>query len=184
MQAQSRLHHVTACIGHRVQALNLLGGTVRVYLHNPCVFATQPPQRLKSAQGLTDRADVEDGENPPSETELAMKIGTAADTLVKTTTNGVGGQAKTGNATVGKTSGTRDAVSSGVAASGGGSTVALSSTATALLHDVNAATPEFDAGKVTRISQAITDGKFSVDAAVIADKLIANAKELLGRAVA
>lgn len=112
-----------------------------------------------------------------------MKIGNIAETLVKTTTNGVGGQAKAGNATVGKTTGARDAVTTG-AASTGNSTVALSTTATSLLHDVNAATPEFDTGKVTRISQAITDGKFSVDAAVIADKLIANARELLGRAVA
>jgi negative regulator of flagellin synthesis FlgM len=112
-----------------------------------------------------------------------MKIGNAADTLVKTTANGVSGQTKAANATVGKTTGARDAVTTG-AASAGGSTVALSSTATALLHDVNATTPEFDTGKVTRISQAITDGKFSVDAAVIADKLIANARELLGRAVA
>ena len=39
----------------------------------------------------------------------------------------------------------------------------------------------FDAKKVERIAQAIRDGKFQVDAEAIADKLIANAQELLGR---
>lgn len=37
----------------------------------------------------------------------------------------------------------------------------------------------FDAGKVQRISEAIRDGKFVVNADAIADKLIANAQELL-----
>lgn len=38
----------------------------------------------------------------------------------------------------------------------------------------------FDAEKVQRISEAIRDGKFTVNAEAIADKLIANAQELLG----
>ena len=38
----------------------------------------------------------------------------------------------------------------------------------------------FDAEKVQRISEAIRDGKFTVNADAIADKLIANAQELLG----
>ena len=38
----------------------------------------------------------------------------------------------------------------------------------------------FDADKVQRISEAIRDGKFVVNADAIADKLIANAQELLG----
>ncbi len=113
-----------------------------------------------------------------------MKIGPAAESLVQSTTNGVSGNARPGNATVGKTSAAKDTVTSGSSSASGSATVALSTTATALLHDVNAAAPEFDTGKVTRITQAITDGKFTVDAAAIADKLIANAKELLGRAVA
>ena len=37
----------------------------------------------------------------------------------------------------------------------------------------------FDAAKVARISQAITEGKFTINANAIADKLIANAQELL-----
>ena len=38
----------------------------------------------------------------------------------------------------------------------------------------------FDAEKVKRISDAIRDGKFEVNAEAIADKLISNARELLG----
>ena len=39
----------------------------------------------------------------------------------------------------------------------------------------------FDAAKVERIAQAIRDGKFEVNAEAIANKLIINAAELLGR---
>ena len=42
------------------------------------------------------------------------------------------------------------------------------------------ATP-FDAEKVARIAQAIKDGKFTVNHEAIADKLIANAQDLLGK---
>ena len=41
--------------------------------------------------------------------------------------------------------------------------------------------PSFDAAKVERIAQAIRDGKFTVNPEAIADKLIINAQELLGR---
>ena len=57
--------------------------------------------------------------------------------------------------------------------------VALSNTASTLLSGSGAA--EFDAAKVDRISQAIGEGKFKINADVIADKLIANAQELLGK---
>ena len=40
----------------------------------------------------------------------------------------------------------------------------------------------FDVQKVGRITQAITDGKYIVNADAIADKLIANAQEVLSRA--
>lgn len=39
----------------------------------------------------------------------------------------------------------------------------------------------FDAQKVERLAQAIRDGQFQVNPEVIADKLIANAQELLGK---
>jgi negative regulator of flagellin synthesis FlgM len=57
--------------------------------------------------------------------------------------------------------------------------VELSSTAATLLS--GGSSPEFDADKVARISSAIADGSFKVNADVIADKLIANASELLGK---
>ena len=56
--------------------------------------------------------------------------------------------------------------------------VALSSAA---LSANDGADGTFDAEKVQRIAQAIKDGKFQVNPEVIADKLIANAQELLGK---
>lgn len=56
--------------------------------------------------------------------------------------------------------------------------VELSNTAATLMTGVGG---EFDAEKVARISQAIAEGKFTVNAEVIADRLIANAQELLGK---
>lgn len=64
------------------------------------------------------------------------------------------------------------------AATPGSTTVKLSATASSLLSASNA---DFDADKVERMRQAIADGSFSVNPEVIADKLIANAQELLGK---
>lgn len=58
--------------------------------------------------------------------------------------------------------------------------IQLSSAASTLL--TGNATPEFDAEKVARISKAIDGGGFKINPEVIADKLIANAQELLGKA--
>lgn len=55
--------------------------------------------------------------------------------------------------------------------------IALSSEATSLIS--GGSTTEFDAEKVARISKAIDDGTFKINPEVIADKLIANAQELL-----
>ena len=57
--------------------------------------------------------------------------------------------------------------------------VELSPAAATLSTD--SAEGSFDAEKVQRIAQAIRDGKFKVNPEAIADKLIANAQELLGK---
>jgi negative regulator of flagellin synthesis FlgM len=56
--------------------------------------------------------------------------------------------------------------------------VALSPAASSL--SVSTGDAAFDTAKVERIAQAIRDGKFKINAEVIADKLIINAEELLG----
>ena len=43
------------------------------------------------------------------------------------------------------------------------------------------ADPSFDSEKVERIAQAIRDGSFSINPGAIADKLLSNAQEVLGR---
>jgi negative regulator of flagellin synthesis FlgM len=58
-------------------------------------------------------------------------------------------------------------------------TVALSSAASTLLSTGSAG--EFDADKVARIAGQIADGSFKVNPHAIADKLIANAQELLSK---
>ena len=65
------------------------------------------------------------------------------------------------------------------AAADAGVKVQLSSGAESLRAGTDA--PEFDAAKVDRIARAIADGSYQVNAEAIADKLIANAQELLGK---
>lgn len=69
--------------------------------------------------------------------------------------------------------------SSGTAAETGSAKVELS-TAASLMAKI-ADDPAFDAQKVDRIATAIREGRFTVNAEAIADKLIINAEELLGR---
>ncbi len=57
--------------------------------------------------------------------------------------------------------------------------IELSNTAATLLTGGTSA--EFDAEKVARISKAIDDGTFKINPEAIADKLISNAAELLGK---
>ena len=93
-----------------------------------------------------------------------MKIGSPAD------------KPPVAPATTGRTATGEATAKTGDGAAEASAQVELSNTAAAMLSGSNA---EFDADKVARISQAIADGTFKVHAEVIADKLIANAQELL-----
>ena len=98
-----------------------------------------------------------------------MKIGHPADKLPPAT--GVGSPAA-------------EAARPSAAAAPAGQSVAdtsakveLSSTAAGLMSGGTSA--EFDADKVARMAEAIAGGTFKINADAIADKLIANAQELL-----
>jgi negative regulator of flagellin synthesis FlgM len=58
--------------------------------------------------------------------------------------------------------------------------IELSNTAATLLS--GSVSAEFDAEKVARVAKAIEDGTFKIDPEAIADKLIANAQEVLAKA--
>jgi negative regulator of flagellin synthesis FlgM len=73
----------------------------------------------------------------------------------------------------------KGAASSATATAESSTQVELSATASALSGE--GTDPTFDSAKVERIAQAIRDGKFTVNHQAIADKLISNAQELLGR---
>ena len=107
-----------------------------------------------------------------------MKIGNPADKPVAVQAPG----SQVAAAETGKTAHAHPAphaASAGAAATDPSATVALSSTASTLLS--GGTSSEFNADKVARMSEAIAGGTFKVNAGVIADKLIANAQELLGK---
>ena len=104
-----------------------------------------------------------------------MKIGPPADKPLSTPATGTPAPG-TDVAKAGLAASVAAPAAAGVDAS---ATVALSSTAATLLAGGSSA--EFDADKVARMSQAIADGSFKVDPGAIADKLIANAEELLAK---
>jgi negative regulator of flagellin synthesis FlgM len=98
-----------------------------------------------------------------------MKIGNPSDKPV----NGATGGARVDNATPTQTTGKTASLDGGVNAS---AKVTLSTTASSLL---SGADPAFDKSKVESVKRSIEEGSYEVNAEVIADKLIANAKELL-----
>ena len=100
-----------------------------------------------------------------------MKIGHPADKPVAAGTPAAADPAKAGQAQAAAPA------ASTAGAADPSATVALSSTAATLLS--GGASGEFDAEKVARMSAAIASGDFKVNAEAIADKLIANAQELL-----
>ena len=68
---------------------------------------------------------------------------------------------------------------SGTASNGLPPTVRLSGPSASLAAADSS--PAFDASKVVSIKEAIRDGRFEVNAGVVADKLIANVYELFGK---
>lgn len=100
-----------------------------------------------------------------------MKIGNPADKPVPAPSTGGASAAVNGHAAAA-------AASAIPAVADASAKIELSSTAATLLS--GGTTPEFDAEKVARISKAIEDGTFAINPGAIADKLIANAQEVLG----
>ena len=110
-----------------------------------------------------------------------MKIGPSPDQPVpKPVTSGA--PAPSDAARAASAAGAAAAAAANPPASEASATIALSSTASNLLTTGIGA--EFDAQKVARISAAIDDGSFKINPEAIADKLIANAQELLTQAKA
>ena len=99
-----------------------------------------------------------------------MKIGNPADKRSLTPVETIPAKAKDDVAKAAASSGAADPSAK----------VQLSDAASTLLAGADSA--EFDSAKVERISQAIADGSYKVNAEVIADKLITNAQEVLGKA--
>lgn len=99
-----------------------------------------------------------------------MKIGNPADKPAPVTV---------GNGTPAAANGTAPAASAIPARADASAKIELSNTAATLLK--GSTTPEFDAEKVARISKAIDEGTFKINPEAIADKLISNAAELLGK---
>ena len=97
-----------------------------------------------------------------------MKIGNPLDKAL-----GVGARTDAAQSATnaGKTSSTDEPV-------GQSAKVTLSTSATGLMAGGDGVV---DMEKVSKVKQAIDDGSYKVDAEVIADKLISNAKELLQR---
>lgn len=102
-----------------------------------------------------------------------MKIGNPAEKPVPTA---LGNSASTTGASSNVAPASSSAIPSQADAS---AKIRLSSTASTLLTGGSSA--EFDAEKVARMSKSIQDGTFKVNHGAIADKLIANAKEVLGK---
>ena len=98
-----------------------------------------------------------------------MKIGTITSTVATTSID-------SDRRTVTQDSSTRS-VSRSLDDSDSSTQVELSPEATML--STASADPSFDSEKVQRIAQAIRDGKFSINAGAIADKLLSHAQEVL-----
>lgn len=99
-----------------------------------------------------------------------MKIGNSPELNTYTKV----GQERTGAADAGRTS------TAGKAAQPqAGAQVEISAAAASLMGGVESEPQRFDAEKVQRIAQAIAEGKFTINAEAIAEKMIGNAEDLV-----
>lgn len=106
-----------------------------------------------------------------------MKIGNSPESMAATAV----GMDRPGAAEAGRGQSAAAAASTGGKAGPEASAqIKLSSTASSLLAGVSDE-GSFDVEKVQRIAQAMSEGKFKVNAEAVADKLIANAQEMLSR---
>jgi negative regulator of flagellin synthesis FlgM len=105
--------------------------------------------------------------------EINMKIGNPAD---KPVTLPVAGSPAAAAEAAKTAAAAAAAGTSNVAVVDASATVELSSTASTLL---SSGPGEFDADKVGRVGESIANGTYKVNPEAIADKLIANAQELL-----
>lgn len=103
-----------------------------------------------------------------------MKIGQPSDTRIAGSSSGA---AKAGSSAPGKTAAAGKSAAPPSAA--GGVPVTLSSAAQAL--DVGGRSADIDMNKVEAVRTAIANGTYQVNAEAIADKLLANARDMLGR---
>lgn len=103
-----------------------------------------------------------------------MKIG---NTAVSPNVSPVGQPATRGAAEGARASNTSSTGSTS-AAGETSTTVSLSGAAKALLDGADGT---FDANKVEQVRQSIADGSYKVNAEAIADKLLSNAQEVLGK---
>lgn len=106
-----------------------------------------------------------------------MKIGNLAERLASVAGTASAAGVRGAQDAAGQAKGTQPATQ-GAAAPGGSAMVQLSSAATALLEGSEGG---FDAEKVKRVRDSIADGTYKINPEAIADKLIANAQELLGK---
>lgn len=102
-----------------------------------------------------------------------MKIGNLIDKTALAGNSGAASRPGVGEA-ASQSNGTQ--ATKGPGATTESATVKLSSTAATLMAS---GTPEFNAQKVAAVRQAIAEGTFRPQPEAIADKLIANAQELL-----
>ena len=103
-----------------------------------------------------------------------MKIGQKPDIPSALPQTGLAKQAKS------PASAAQEAVKGALTTSAAGVPVTVSSAARALEQTART-TGDFDAGKVKSVRAAIDKGTFTVNAEVIADKMLANAQEILAR---